>query len=90
MTINEGDLGIVCDGFTAEKCTSQAYYVLSGHLLDGCKTGKLGLLLCPHHTAALLQQYTEMLPTTCKLCQQKFEKLHELIEVSPLVKGAGI
>lgn len=86
--ISEIDLAIACD-YAARKCTKQAVYILSGHMLDACET-PLVMMLCPEHTAVTLQTYGMLLPATCMTCNQLFDSLHDLIDVSHIVKGLRI
>ena len=86
--IAETDLAIACD-YAARQCDKQAVYILSGHFLDACET-PLGMMLCSEHTAITLQTYAELLPAVCQTCNQSFESLHNLIDVSHIVKGQRI
>lgn len=88
--IDEYDLtrDYMCD-YVAKKCAKQACYILSGHFLDVCAT-PLGMMLCSEHTAITLQTYGLLLPATCESCNVLFESLHDLIDVSHIVKGLRI
>jgi len=76
----ETDLGTVCDGLD-EKCTRQAYYVVTQHRLGHCDQElNLVRLLCPTHTAMVLQANAFAEPFACKKCGKVFHTLHDLIE----------
>lgn len=87
--------------FTEEKCTAQAVYVVSGHMLDYCKKtkavnamGNWNALLCPQCTAALVQTYVQLFESPavvrCDSCLRSFKALHEVIHVDHLETGTAI
>jgi hypothetical protein len=86
MSITDRELKLGCDH---KGCTTAAFYVVTGHLLDDCLT-PLGTMLCSQHTAELLQHIVTLLPCTCQCCYRKFTKLSELVETSHVNSGVAL
>lgn len=88
--IHEIDLGVSCDGID-EKCTSGAYYVLTQHRLGHCNLSvNIVRMLCPQHTAMVLQANAFDEPFACSRCGRVFHVLHDLIETEHLLTGAEL
>lgn len=88
--ITDLDLGVTCDGLD-EKCTTQAFYVVTQHRLGHCNLGvNVVRILCPNHTAMVLQANAFVEPFTCSRCGRVFHVLHDLIETEHLITGAQL
>lgn len=88
--INDLDLGTVCDGLD-EKCTAQAYYVVTQHRLGQCNLGvNIVRMLCPKHCAMVLQVNAFTEPFACHRCGKVFHTLSDLIDTEHLITGAEL
>lgn len=88
--INDRDLGVTCDGLD-ERCTRQAYYVVTQHRIGHCNLSvNIVRVLCPTHTAMVLQANAFETPFACKRCGMVFHVLHDLIETEHLITGAEL
>lgn len=92
-------------GVSQVKCTRQAYYVVTAHMIDFCMAeginlspkGNWSAILCPQCTAALTQSYArlfisddEMVKVICQSCESTYQSLHEVIQVDHLMQGATL
>lgn len=88
--ITDVDVGVTCEGLD-ERCTAQAVYVVTQHRLGHCNLGlNVVRMLCPKHTAMVLQANAFVEPFACARCGKVFHELHDLIETEHLVTGAGL
>jgi hypothetical protein len=88
--ITDQDMGVTCDGLD-EKCTAQAYYVVSQHRVGHCNLGvNVVRMLCPQHAAMVLQANAFTEPFACTRCNRVFHTLHDLIDVAHIVTGASL
>jgi hypothetical protein len=88
--INDLDVGVICDGLD-ERCTAQAVYAVTQHRIGHCNLGvNVVRMLCPTHTAMVLQANAFTEPFACTRCGRVFHTLHDLIETEHLVTGAGL
>jgi hypothetical protein len=94
MTINDLDMGIACEGLDDgldEKCTTEAVYAVTQHRLGHCNLGmNVVRMLCPQHTAMVLQVNAFVDAFACARCGKIFHVLHDLVQVEHLVTGAGL
>lgn len=88
--INDLDLGLDCDGLD-EKCTRQAYYVVTQHRIGHCNLGvNIVRILCSQCTAKVLQANAFVTAFACKRCGRVFHKLSDLIETEHVITGAEL